>query len=367
MAKSEKRPSSLYTTGKRVPRSVRQRAQKREKANRKASFDKTQFQKALSKLPPRFTNEELCNVMALQNDPFVCLALFDWATHQHRFRHDNATYHVVIKKLGNAKLYDEMDEVVNQVLALRHIGNEALYNTMIYFFTENRKLVRAVNVFTHMRNSRNLECKPSIRTYNILLTALSSTKNNYYINQMYMENISCLFKQLVNDGIEPDLFSLNTMIKGYVQCLHVEDALRIFHQMDTVYHCAPNSFSYDYLIHGLCCHGRTRNARELCDEMKEKGFTPSDKSYNSIVNSLAINGEIEEAVKYLREMIEKQRLGDFITYKTVLDEICRRGRVEEAIKLLKELKEKDVVNGHDYRKLQFVLEDDYENPDVRSY
>ncbi|TXG73673.1 hypothetical protein EZV62_002252 [Acer yangbiense] len=168
-------------------------------------------------------------------------------------------------------------------------------------------------------------------------------------------------------GLNLIFFSLNSMIKGYVLSNHVNDALRIFHQMDVVYNCPPNSFSYDYLIHGLCAQGRTDNARELCDEMKQKSFVPSARSYNSLVNALALGGGVEEAMSSLWEMIEKQRLVDLITYRTVLDEMCRRGRVEEAMKLLKELQDKDLVDGHTYRKLQHVFEDDLDDSNNRKH
>lgn len=352
--------NSLYST-KAPSRSFRRRERKRSKSNAETPLDEAQFQRAVSQLPPRFTAEELCNVITLQEDPKVCLELFNWASQQSRFRHDVCTYHITIKKLGAVKMYQEMDDVVNQVLALPHVGSEALFNSIIYFFTEARKLTRAVNIFKHMKNSRNLDCRPSVRTYNLLFAAFLSRGNNSYINHMYMETIRCLFRQMVNDEIEPDIFSLNSLIKGYVLSLHVNDALRIFHQMGVVYKCLPNSFSYDYLIHGLCAQGRTNNARELCDEMKEKGFLPSSKSYNSLVNALALGGEVDEAVRCLWEMIEKRRSADFITYRTVLDEICRRGRVGEAMKLLKEFQEKDIVDGHTYRKLVYVLEDDFGN------
>ncbi|KAG7947142.1 hypothetical protein I3843_14G079200 [Carya illinoinensis] len=349
-----------YST-KAPSRSFRRRECKRAKSNAEAPLNEAQFQHAVSKLPPRFTAEELCNVITFQRDPKVCLELYNWASQQRRFRHDVCTYHITIKKLGAAKMYQEMDDVVNQVLALPCVGSEALYNTIIYFFTEARKLTRAVNIFNHMRNGRNLDCRPSIRTYNLLFAAFLSRGNNSYINHMYMETIRCLFRQMVNDGIEPDIFSMNSMIKGYVLSLHVNDALRIFHQMGPVYKCLPNSFSYDYLIHGLCIQGRTNNAKQLCDEMKGKGFLPSNKSYNSLVNALALGGEVDEAVRYLWEMSERQRSVDFITYRTVLDEICRRGRVREAMRLLKEFQEKYLVDGDTYKKLQHVLEDDFGN------
>ncbi|KAE9593212.1 putative pentatricopeptide [Lupinus albus] len=352
--------SHCYST-KAPSRSYRRRVSNRLMKSQKPILDQAQFQLAISQILPRFTPEEFCNVLTLQNDPLVCLELFHWASQKPRFQHDVLTYHVTIKKLGAAKMYQEMDDIVNQVLAVPSVGSEAMYNTIIYYFTEARKLSRAGSVFKHMKSCRNLNCRPSIRTYHILFSALLSRGNNTDINYAYMETIRSLFRQMVNDGIEPDIFLLNLMIKGYVLSLCVNDALRIVGQMGRVYDCQPNSFTYDYLIHGLCAQSRTNNAKELCDEMKTKGFIPSGKSYNSLVNALALGGDVEDAVNYLWEMTKKQRSVDFITYRTVLDEICRRGRVQEAMQLLQELREKDLVEGHDYRKLHYMLEDDYGN------
>nr|AYM00749.1 pentatricopeptide repeat protein [Salvia miltiorrhiza] len=340
-----------------IPRTLRRRIKKRERAAAKPVLNEALFQAAKSQLPPRFTPEELHDVIALQEDPLVCLELFNWASQQHRFRHNVLTYHATIKKLGAAKMYEEMDYVVNQVLAVSSIASEPLYNTMIYYFTEARKLVRAVNIFKRMCDCRKLDSRPTIRTYNILFGALLSRGKNSYINHMYMETIRSLFKQMVDDGIEPDIFCLNSMIKGYVLSLHVNDALRIFHQMGTIYECQPNSFSYDYLIHGLCAQGRTQNAREICERMKKSGFVPSSKSYNSLVNSLALEGEIDEAVKFLWEMAENQRWADIITYRTVSDEMSRQRGTREALRFLDQLQEKKLVDRQTYQKIVYELED----------
>ncbi|KAK7262354.1 hypothetical protein RJT34_29923 [Clitoria ternatea] len=257
----------------------------------------------------RFAPEELCSVIAGQVNPIVCLELFHWASQQPRFPHDVSAFHVSIKKLGAAKMYQEMDDIVNQLLAVPSIGWEALFNTIIYYFIEARKLTRAVNVLNHMKISRNLNCccRPSIKTYNILFAALLGRGNNSDINHVYMETIRCVFRKMVNDEVKTDIFSLNSMIKGYVLSLHVNDALGIFHQMGVGYDCQPNSLTSDYLIHGLCAPRRTNDAKESCYEMKAKGFIPSSESYNSLINSLAMGVDIEEAVNYLWEMTDKQR------------------------------------------------------------
>ncbi|CAN8247160.1 unnamed protein product [Cochlearia groenlandica] len=344
-----------YSTN--VPtRSLRRRISKRN--NPKPVLDESKFRQTISNLPPRFTPEELADAITLQEDPLVCFHLFNWASQQPRFKHENCTYHIAIRKLGAAKMYKEMDDVVNQVLSVRHIGNENLYNSIIFYFTRARKLIRAVNIFRHMTTSKNLECRPTIRTYHILFKALLGQGNNSYTNHMYMESIRSLFRQMVDSGIEPDVFALNCLVKGFVLSLHVNDALRIFHQMSVVYNCEPNSFTYDYLIHGLCAQGRTINARELLDEMKGKGFVPNGKSYNSLVNAHSLIGEVDDALSCLWEMIEKERVVDFITYKTLVDECCRKGKYDEAKRLLEMLREKKLVDRDSYAKLVNVLHKD---------
>ncbi|XP_077250286.1 tetratricopeptide repeat (TPR)-like superfamily protein [Tasmannia lanceolata] len=325
--------------------------------------DSPQFHLSLSQLPPRFTPQDLCKTLALQKHPLICLQIFNWASQQPRFRHDISTYLITIKKLGSAGLIDQMDYVINQALALPIATTETFFNTIIYFYTEFRKLSKAINVYKLMKKSKDPSSRPSVRTYNLLFAALLSRGTNSYINHMYMETIRCLFKQMVADGIGPDIFSLNSMIKGYVLSLHLNDALRIFHQMGSVYNCSPNAYSYDYLIHGLCAQGRSKNAMELYREMMSKGFIPSQKAYNSLVNCLAIVGEVEEAVRILWEMNEKRRLADCITYRTVLDAICRQGRVGDAMSLLRELQEKDLLGGQTYKKLLYGLQDDYGDSD----
>ncbi|VVB16728.1 unnamed protein product [Arabis nemorensis] len=339
-------------------RSLRRRISKRKQLSTKPVLDESKFQETISNLPPRFTPEELADAITLEEDPLLCFHLFNWASQQPRFKHENSSYHVAIRKLGAAKMYKEMDDIVNQVLAVRHIGNENLYNSIIFYFTKAGKLIRAVNIFRHMTTSKNLECRPTIRTYHILFKALLGRGNNSYTSHMYMETIRSLFRQMVDNGIEPDVFALNCMVKGFVLSLHVNDALRIFHQMSVVYNCQPNSFTYDYLIHGLCAQGRTINARELLDEMKGKGFVPNGKSYNSLANALALSGEIDDAEKCVWEMIENGRVVDFITHKTLVYESCRKGKYDEATRLLEMLREKKLVDRDSYEKLVNVLHKD---------
>ncbi|MFS7926708.1 putative tetratricopeptide-like helical domain superfamily [Helianthus anomalus] len=354
-------PSNFSST------SYRKRVNRRNSAASKPTLNEPQFNKEISHLLPRFTPQDLCNLITQQQDPLICLHLFNYASNQPRFTHDTTTFHVTIKKLGAAKMYPEMDRIVESVLSKsvsvsvsdQSFGSEVLYNSIIYFYTEGRMLSKAVSVYKHMRSLKQMECRPSIRTYNLLFAAFLSRRSNSYINYVYMGTMRMLFKNMVDDGVEPDVFALNSMIKGYVLSLHVNDALRVYHQMGVVYDCRPNSFTFDYLIHGLCAQGRTCNAMKICGEMKEKGFVPSGKSYNSVVCAFALEGEVDRAVGWLWEMVENGRLVDYITCWTVVDECCKRDRCGDAVRLIEELQEKRVVDRRGYKKLRYELKVNY--------
>jgi len=109
---------------------------------------------------------------------------------------------------------------------------------------------------------------------------------------VHAEHSGTLFKQMVAANVAPDIFTLNTMIKGYSKPLRLNDALRIFHQME-LYCCTPNAHTSNYLIKGLCLQSRTDNAIHIYQDMIGRGFVPSNLVYNSLANSLSICGELQ--------------------------------------------------------------------------
>lgn len=99
-------------------RSLRRSIRKRSKSNNKRTLDEAQFRLAA----------------VSQENPLVWLELFTWASQHPRLRHDVSTYNITVKKVGAAKMYQQMNAVVNQVLAVPYIGSETIYNTIISFF-----------------------------------------------------------------------------------------------------------------------------------------------------------------------------------------------------------------------------------------
>lgn len=164
---------------------------------------------------------------------------------------------------------------------------------------------------------------------------------------------------MVESDVRPDVHALNAMIKGYVLSLHLNDALRVFHQMGNVYGVEPDENSYSYLVHGLCSQGRTRNAMEMFGEMRGKGLVMTARAWNSLVCALAMGGEVEEAVGVMWEGVGMRRWPDFVTCRTVVEEMSRRGGAGDAAVLLREMRGKEVIDGKWYNVLLKGLEEDH--------
>ncbi|KAG1346581.1 pentatricopeptide repeat-containing protein, mitochondrial [Cocos nucifera] len=351
---------------------TRSRRTPRSKRSKRAPppVDQGQLDRAISELPARFTSADLAAALARHPDPRLCHELLLAALRHPRFRRPAAAanddddhlspFLITIKKLGAARLYREMDAIASLALSLPSLPlSEPFFNTIIYFYAEARMLSKAIYVYKRMRAAGDPAVHPTTRTYNLLFAALLGRGANSYIHHVYMDSIRALFRQMLDSGVAPDVFALNSLIKGYASSLHLNDALRVFHQMVPVYGVEPDENTYSYLIHGLCAQGRTRNAGELWAEMRGKGLAPSGRAANSIVSALAMAGEVAEAVKIMWEVAWIGRAVDGITCRTLLEEICRQGRVGDAVRLLREMHEKELVDGRMYRELLHGIQDEF--------
>ncbi|WOK95710.1 hypothetical protein Cni_G04417 [Canna indica] len=335
----------------------------RRKRSKPPPVDQSQLDLAVSRLPPRFSASDLADALAGLPDPRLCPHLLSWALDRHRRRlvSDYSPFLAALKRLGVARLYRDMDSVADLFLALPSLPPaEPHLNTLLYFYAEARMLPKAVHVYTRMQASPDDAARPTAATYNLLFTALLGRDDaSSYIHHVHMGTVRLLFRQMVGAGIVPDRLALNAMVKGYAQSLHLNDALRVFHQMEPVYGCEPDEHTYSLLVHGLCAQGRTRNARELFVEMRAKGMRPSRRACNSLVSAMAMAGEVREAEEAMWEAARAGRAPDLITLRTLLEEICRQGTVADAVALLKKIEVEGLVDGRMHRELLRGIEDDF--------
>ncbi|KAG0539382.1 hypothetical protein BDA96_03G317700 [Sorghum bicolor] len=323
---------------------------------------------AIASLPSRFTPPVLASFLASTSDTRLLLPLLTHSLHLPAFRPDPAPFLVAIKRLATADLYADFDRTCALSFSLLPSLSSPgpLLRNALYFYCQFGRLGKAFHVYTLMRASADPAARPSADTYHALFTALLSRGGgDTLVHYMYMDNVTALFRQMLEEGIPPDTRTLNVLIRGYAQSLHLNDALRLFHQMRPLYGCEPDAFTYSYLVHGLSAQGRTRNARELFDEMRGNGLLPTEPACNAFVGALAMAGEARDAERVMWEMARAGRVVDDITRRALVEELSRVGKREEADRLAREMEQKGIVSARELRALlSSIRNDDDDNLDV---
>ncbi|KAK3161925.1 hypothetical protein QOZ80_1BG0083160 [Eleusine coracana subsp. coracana] len=318
---------------------------------------------AIASLPSRLTPPVLASSLASTSDARLLLPLLDHSLRLPAFRPDPAPFLVAIKRLAAADLYADFDRACALVFSLLPSlpSPGPLLRAALYFYCQFGRLGKAFHVYTLMRGSADPAARPSADSYHTLFTALLSRgRGDTMVHYMYMDNVSALFRQMLEEGIPPDTRTLNVLVRGYAQSLHLNDALRVFHQMRPLYGCEPDAFTYSYLVHGLSAQGRTRNARELFDEMRGKGLLPTEPACNTFVSALAVAGEVDEAEGIMWELATAGRVVDDITRRAVVEELARAGKREDADRVVRELEDKGIVNSREGQALLSSIHDDHE-------
>lgn len=317
---------------------------------------------AIASLPSRLTPPLLASSLASASDPRLILPLLTHSLRLPAFRPHPAPFLVAIKRLAAADLYADFDRACALSFSLLPSlpSPGPLLRAAIYFYCQFRRLGKAFHVYTLMRASADPTARPSADTYHALFTALLSRGGgDTMVHYMYMDTVSALFRQMLEEGVTPDTRSLNVLVKGYAQSLHLNDALRVFHQMGPLYGCEPDAFTYSYLVHGLSAQGRTNNAREVLDEMRGKGLVPTEPACNAFVSALAMAGEAGEAERVMWEMARAGRAVDDITRRAVVEELWRAGKREDAERVVREMEERGIVGGAERRALLRAVHDEY--------
>ncbi|KAB2598981.1 pentatricopeptide repeat-containing protein [Pyrus ussuriensis x Pyrus communis] len=141
------------------------------------------------------------------------------------------------------------------------------YNIMISSFGRAGKVLEAVTIFEHLKNS---DCKPDIISYNSLINCPGE---NGDVDEARMR-----FKEMQEKGFSPDVVTYSTLIECFGKTGRVEMACRLFNNM-LAQGCYPNIVTYNILLDCLERCGRTAAAVDLYAKLKQQGLTPDWITY----------------------------------------------------------------------------------------
>jgi len=125
------------------------------------------------------------------------------------------------------------------------------------------------------------------------------------------------FEEEKKNNIKPSIVTYTAMIEGYAKLGYTDSALKIFDQLSRDPSVQPNSVTYDSLLGALAKKGDMEIILKYLEEMKSKGFPPSDITYNIMIKACYETAKITEMEEIFAQMKKEQIQPDLITFTTM--------------------------------------------------
>ncbi|KAG1335268.1 putative pentatricopeptide repeat-containing protein [Cocos nucifera] len=288
---------------------------------------------------PKISPYRLSFLLRLEKNPSLALELFRNpratapATPPKPFRYSARSYDLIICKLGRARMFAEMEDVLHQMsVETRFTPKEALFCHVISFYGRARLPVPALHAFERIASFR---CRRTIRSFNSLLHAM--------INCGDLERVQSLWQDLDEREFVPDACTYNVLIHAATLSGSLGKAWDLFDEMRRK-RIRPSVATFGTLVSALCGNSKLDEAFRLKKEMiKLYGVKPNVYIYTSLIKGLCNTNMLDLALKLKQKIIlDKDIKLDSAMYSTLIRALFRDGRKGEVVGFLEEMKEKGI-------------------------
>ncbi|KAJ8758598.1 hypothetical protein K2173_000319 [Erythroxylum novogranatense] len=149
-------------------------------------------------------------------------------------------------------------------------------------------------------------------------------------SMIYAHNI---FVQIQN----PNVFTWNTMIKGYAESKIPKGALEMYHHM-----CAncfkPDAYTYPFLLKAVARMGDVRIGEKIHSIAIRIGFDSLGFVQNSLIHVYGACGDYESAYKMFELMPQR----DVVAWNSVINGLSLNGKFNEALTTYKKMRSEGV-------------------------
>ncbi|XP_062029973.1 putative pentatricopeptide repeat-containing protein At1g53330 [Rosa rugosa] len=312
----------------------------------------------------------LSSLLRIQKDPALALQLFQNPKPdsnpqpQKPFRYSLLSYDLIISKLGRAKMFDQLEQILHQMKQeTRFAPPEIIFCNVMSYYGRARLADRALQVFDEMPSFR---CQRTIKSFNSLLNALfkcgkfekmkkvlegiedygtpdACTYNiliKAFCGSEDLDNARKVFDEMRSKGLQPSDVTLGTLVHKLCSDSRVKEALELKEDWERVHGVLPNAFVYASLMKGFCGIGEMALAFGLKDEMVRKNIRLDAAVYSTLISALLKAGRRGEVPGLLKEMSEYGCEPNTVTYNAMIHGYCKEKDFEAAYRVLDEMVEK---------------------------
>ncbi|CAI9096478.1 OLC1v1032638C1 [Oldenlandia corymbosa var. corymbosa] len=274
---------------------------------------------------------------------------------QPHFSHTSTTFNKLLDVVGKSRNIDLLWEL------LQEIGRLGLVNTKTFIIASKvlasaRELWKCVQIF-HVMNGFGYVY--SAENLNKVVEALCRSKLAAEANHVVVKlrkvirpdgttyrwliygycdvgslfEASKLWNLMADQGIDPDVATVETMLETLFKNNNFSDGLKLFQSMRVRRMNDLGLSTYRLVINWLCKRGKLGEGYMVFEEMRERGIQADSDTLASMVYGFMIKGRVNEGYKIV-EGIEKP---DISVYHGLIKGLLKLKRPKEATQVFREM------------------------------
>eukprot|EP00250_Pteridium_aquilinum_P018853 c24218_g1_i1 orf=516-2621(+) len=154
-----------------------------------------------------------------------------------------------------------------------------------------------------------------------------------------MEHAKCIHLHFCDLGLDCSGSLNNRLVPTFVECGSIFDAHRVFIQL-----AEPDEYSWTSLLSGFIQCGRSQQALDLYQNMREEDVLPSAQTFMWLLKACTRLKDVEQGRRFHAEIAEKGFLRDVFVASTLIDMYVKCSLLEEAQEAFDNLSVRVVVS-----------------------
>ncbi|CAM6073859.1 unnamed protein product [Sphagnum tenellum] len=195
-----------------------------------------------------------------------------------------------------------------------HFNYVVTWNAMILGHVKCGQGQKALELFQQMQQEG---MQPDSVTFVGVLNACASV--------VAIEEGRCVHQQIIQSGLQSDVFVCNNLVDMYAKCGSVEEAWRVFNKMPSQDVITWNAVA---LGHVKC--GQGEKALELFQQMQQEGVRPNSVTFVGVLNACASVVALEEGRCVHQQIIQSGCESEVFVGSSLVDMYAKCGSIEEA-------------------------------------
>ncbi|KAH9482529.1 Putative pentatricopeptide repeat-containing protein [Psilocybe cubensis] len=253
---------------------------------------------------------------------------------------DTVVYTVVIALLANAKDSVTAAQIYMQAIDDGIVPDDTMTNALMNAYVETGTLKEAVAIFHHL-TALDADLLPPIDTFNTIL-------KGYVLYGAPFRLISKLFFKLQKVGAKPNTYTFATLVLSATDAGELDIAHGIYEEMKNIEEESQTSLISEHVLTILLSAYLQRRimdkARDILNEMTERGHPPTPVTYRAIIASYG-GKHWESKMQIAEEFVKKVQQEEHVDtnyqkrpslvhfYMPLIVQYCNKGNVAEVERL----------------------------------